>query len=77
MTQDKTGGYCSKCGTVWAKPGICNCPVDKTENKTERLMSDREKRLWNTAIEEASLIYTKYTTENPKMVLEQLKRLKK
>lgn len=25
MTQDLTGGYCSRCNTVWAAPGICNC----------------------------------------------------
>lgn len=45
MTQDKTGGYCPKCDTVWAAPGKCKC-VDAEPKQF--------KEIWNAAIEAAA-----------------------
>lgn len=35
MTQDLTGGYCPKCNTVWASPGVCKCEDHITYSDSE------------------------------------------
>lgn len=46
------GGYCSKCNTVWAKPGVCNC--DPLLKKHETAINVYAKEIWNKAIETAA-----------------------
>jgi hypothetical protein len=35
--QNKDGGYCPKCDTVWASPGVCKCKADYITYSTDEL----------------------------------------
>lgn len=48
------GGYCSRCDTVWAEPGVCNC--DPLLLKHETAISVYEREVWNNAIEAAAIL---------------------
>jgi hypothetical protein len=66
--QDETGGYCSKCNTVWASPGTCQCkPVEWTQ---------LQKDIWNAAIEEAAKIIDQCNREGPYQAIAGARRIR-
>lgn len=60
--QDKTGGYCPKCDTVWASPGKCRCEtIEINVPFEEKDIAHIYKEGWNAAIEAAASLIDKDT----------------
>jgi hypothetical protein len=66
MKQDLTGGYCPRCDTVWAQPGVCRCWViskelaDKIDKEYDRLFAKDNAKIVNidkTKMSEEDKIY--------------------
>lgn len=62
MKQDSSGGYCPRCDTLWASPGVCRCKIDKSKMSEEDKLywskytpSVFETEIWNKAIEAAAV----------------------
>lgn len=77
--QDKTGGYCPRCDTVWASPGKCRCETNKEYDKifAEQPYSKDYAEGWNDAIEAAANEAINIRLVGVHFVAEQIRKLKK
>ena len=71
MKQDKSGGYCPKCDTVWASPGVCNCSA------TDRYVEVCATQIWNAGIDACIIKIQEYKVGPYYFLKTELERLKK
>lgn len=67
MTQDKEGGYCSKCDTVWAYPGKCQCDYQNTKEGIHSRAKELNMKPWTLgcSCEDCNNIFNKMLDQSP------------